>query len=282
MKEPIIILTAPNGAKKTKKDHPNIPLFPEEIGVAARDCRDAGAALIHLHIRDERAVHTIDVDGYKKAIAAIKNQLGDDLIIQVTSESVEIFSPEEQIAMVRELKPEAVSLAIREIIPTQADQPRAAEFFAWLQANKIAPQFILYSPEEVKYFARLVEEKIIPQDNKFVLFVLGKKNGPNIESAYAKPEDLHPFVDIYEKYLKSHDVKWAVCAFGGYENKCMLEAVKLGGHVRIGFENNILMADGSIAPDNAVLIRQFVNSLPNGGRPIANVKTAKEMLGMVR
>ena len=178
--------------------------------------------------------------------------------------------------MVHELKPEAVSLAIREIILDKSHEEKAKEFISWLEKQKIFPQFILYSPEEVKYFAELMERGFIPQKKLFVLFVLGKKNGPAIESAYAKPEDLHPFVEVYEKSLKNKNVHWATCAFGGYENKCMLESVKLGGHVRIGFENNILMEDQSLAPTNAALIKQFMNSVKNSDRKIASASSVRK------
>ncbi len=280
MKQPIIISFAPNGAKKTKADHPNIPLFAEEIAIEAKNCRDAGAALIHLHIRDKNQVHLLDVETYRKTIKAIKDKVGDDLIIQVTSESVDIYGPEQQMDMVRELKPEAVSLAIREIIPDVSYEAKAKEFFKFLHKNKIFPQFILYSPKEVEYFAELIERGYIPQEKKFVLFVLGKKNGPNIASAYAKPEDLQPFVDVYNKRLKDKHVIWATCAFGGYENSCMLEAVKLGGNPRIGFENNLLMQDGTTANTNADLIKQFVNSLGADSARVLTPKTARQVFGI--
>ena len=73
--------------------------------------------MIHLHVRDKEGAHTLDVGRYRDAISAIRDEVGDDIVIQVTSEAVGIYNADQQIEMVVELQPEAVSLAIREIVP---------------------------------------------------------------------------------------------------------------------------------------------------------------------
>ena len=137
-----IITIAPNGARKTKEDLAHIPLFPAEIGEEAKKSVDAGAAMIHLHVRDANQGHTLDTDTYRKAIDAIRDAVGDKIIIQATSESCGVYQPDQQIAAIKALKPEAVSLAIREFIPTPADEDKAGEFFNWVVEKKIWPQFI--------------------------------------------------------------------------------------------------------------------------------------------
>ncbi len=283
--DPIIISLAPNGARKTTKDHPALPVTPEALGETAKACIKEGAALIHLHIRDQNQGHTLDVPIYRKATKAICEQAGDGVIIQCTSEAVGLYKPEQQMHMVTELKPEAVSLAIREIIPDSSYEPVAMDFLHMLKALRIAPQYILYSPQEVAYFGKLRQAGIIPGERLFVLFVLGKKTGNpeaalNPSASWAKPEDLDPFLETFDGYLNLSETQWAICAFGGNELACMEYAVKCGGHVRIGFENNHLMADGAIARDNAALIRQFRDRMQSGSRPIATPEQARELLGM--
>lgn len=275
MNEDIIFISvAPNGARKTKDLLPNIPISIEEIAIEAEKCRDAGAALFHLHIRDESQKHLLDAQQYKDTITAIREKVGDELIIQATTEAVEIYSPEEQIALIKDLKPEATSVAIRELVPSPEYEKQAGEFFAYLNDNNIFTQYILYSPEEIAYFAELKEKGIIPDGRNFVLFVLGKKHAAvNDTNSFATPKDLYPFLDTYNKTLADKNVIWAICSFGGNENACMLEAAKNNGNVRIGFENNHLMADGSIADSNAALILQFVESLGSSKK----VATATEM-----
>ncbi len=271
----IIISVAPNGARKLKKDHPNIPLTAKELGEEAKRCVEEGAVLFHLHVRDEKEGHSLSVDHYRAAIDEIRDKVGNKIIIQTTTENCGIYTPEQQMQMVKTLKPEAISVAIREIIPDRNNISVAKDFLLWVYQNNISPQYILYSPDEVRYFGELCDQGIIPQKKKFVLFVLGKKNAPQTESTYAKPEDLKPFLEVDPQSLISDPLIWAICAFGGNENACMLEAVKNGGHIRIGFENNHLLADGSVAKYNASLVRQFVDSKPERG--IATIEEAKEL-----
>ena len=121
-RSPLIIAVAPNGARKTKADHPALPITPEELAETAARCLDAGASMIHLHVRDDDQKHSLDVSAYRAAIAAIRARVGGELIIQVTTEAVGIYTPAQQMAMVQELEPEAVSLAVRELCPDDAHE----------------------------------------------------------------------------------------------------------------------------------------------------------------
>lgn len=266
---PLILTVAPNGARKTKADHPALPMTADEIAETAVACRAAGAAMIHLHVRDRDGRHTLDPDAYREAIAAISRRLGDSLIVQVTTESVGRYEPAEQMAAVRAIRPEAVSLAIKEIIPDSGAESTAAAFFAWMARERILPQYILYSAEELRRFEDLRRRGIVPGDCPFVLFVLGRY-APGQRSM---PSDLLPFVNPLPV-----DIAWAVCAFGARENACALTAAGLGGHARVGFENNMKLADGSIASDNAALVAQLAAGVALFGRPLADAGTARAML----
>ena len=95
--KPLMIAVAPNGARKTKQDHAGLPLSPAELALTAAECEDAGACMIHLHVRDQQGRHSLDADLYRDAIAAIRKQVGDELVIQITTEAVGIYKPDEQI-----------------------------------------------------------------------------------------------------------------------------------------------------------------------------------------
>lgn len=271
MNRPIIIV-APNGARKTKEDLPQIPLWPDELAEEAKNCAEAGASIFHLHIRNKEQGHTLDVDTYKRTIEAIRNKAGDKIIIQATSESCGIYQPEEQMKMVKALKPEAVSMALREFIPRPDYEIEAEEFFTWVKENKIFAQYILYSPEELRYFADLKDQRIIPEGDNFVLFVLGRKQKVSTADGYAKPQDLDPWLETLKK-LKI-DLTWAICAFGGNENACVEYAVKNGGNARIGFENNHLLIDQTTAASNAALVKQFVET--TGAKPLTAEEVRKK------
>lgn len=247
------ISVAPNGARKTQADLPQIPITPEELAEEAWRCAEAGAHLFHLHVRDDNQKHSLDPQRYQAALKAIRDKVGNRLILQVTTEAVGMYTPAEQMATVKALVPEAVSMGIRELVPDEASKSEAQAFFTWLGQQPTQVQFICYSADDLQYLNDVYQEGIIPKPS-FVLFVLGTKTG-----VWGKPENLHPFLDKLKTLPFTFD--WAVCAFGGDELACMLEAVKHGGHVRIGFENNHLLADGTVAPHNAALIEQFKKHL---------------------
>lgn len=270
----LVVAVAPNGARKTKTDHSALPITPEDIARTAASCRDAGAALIHLHVRDSGDGHTLDADAYRAAIAAIRAELGDGIIVQATSEAVGIYTPDQQMAMVQEVQPESVSLAIREICPDEAHEKQAAAFLDWLARERIHPHYILYSDEDVQRFSTLRSKGVIPGDRPFVLYVLGRYTKGQV----SEPNDLLPFLAA----AKDQSIHWSVCAFGKREAACALTAAALGGHVRVGFENNMHLADGSIAPDNAALVDQVVAGAKILGRGIADAETARKLLGIER
>ncbi|MBE9539856.1 MAG: 3-keto-5-aminohexanoate cleavage protein [Proteobacteria bacterium] len=268
---PLIITVAPNGARKTRADHPALPITPDELAEEAAQCLATGAAMIHLHVRDEEGKHSLDVERYKAAIAAIRRRVGDDLIVQVTSEAVGVYSAEQQMAMVRELRPEAVSLAIRELCPEAGSEEAAATFFAWLETVDTAPQYILYSPADVARFEALRERGVIPGECPFVLYVLGRYGG----DADASVEQLPLMIAAGKR-----DVIWSACAFGATEERCMESALTLGGHCRVGFENNLQLSSGDIAPNNAALVTQLVECAMSQGRRVATPAEVRNLLAM--
>ena len=79
--------------------------------------------------------------------------------------------------------------------------------------------------------------------------------------------------------LPEPEFPWSVCAFGQQESLAALLAASMGGHCRVGFENNLLLADGSIAPDNSALVRQVAALLPTVNRRPATVEEARRILG---
>lgn len=267
----LMIAVAPNGARKTKQDHARLPITAKELAVTAANCLAAGACMIHLHVRDRQQRHTLDPNKYQEAITAIRNAVGAELIIQITTEAAGIYQPWQQMQTVKAMKPEAISLAIREICPAGTDESEAAEFFAWLYRERISPQYILYSIEDIRRFNELQANGIIPQENAVILLVLGRYN----DKQQSNVADLLPLV----AELKSQN-NWWLCAFGPTEADCMQNAVELGGHCRVGFENNMYFPDGSMAPNNESLVALAAQNAAKLGRRCASPTEAREFMGM--
>lgn len=264
---PLVIAAAPNGAYKQKSEHPALPVTPDELAETAVRCRDAGAAMIHLHVRDPGGRHTLDPGTYHQAITAIKRAVGDRLVIQVTSESGKIYQPDAQMQAIREVRPEAVSLALRELIPDSGSERAAAEFFQWLARRGCVPQYILYTAAEVEWYRTLLERGVIPDAPHWLLFVLGRYS----DNQQSQPADLLPFL------AEPMPVPWSMCAFGRTEHACAVTAAALGGHVRVGFENNMDLKTGARAPDNAALITQAAEAAAVLNRPLMDAAGLRDL-----
>ena len=260
--QPLIISVAPNGAYKTKKDHSEVPITAKEIANTAAACLEAGASMIHLHVRNADGSHSLDADHYRTAVTAVEQAVGDRLSIQVTSEAAGVYKAPQQIEAIRTLAPRSVSIALREIIPTDDQQSDAAGFFLWLSNEKILPQYILYDDNDVMRYRSLMTEGIIPDTPHWLLFVLGRYS----KGQQSDPNQLQPFLAASEGII----APWAVCAFGKTELDCVIAAARQGGHVRVGFENNLYLQDGQVASDNATLIEQAVKAADEASYELAN------------
>lgn len=243
---PVAIAVAPNGARLTQADHPVLPLTPAELARTASACLEAGAAMIHLHARDADGRHTLDPGLVQDAVTAVRAAVGERLVIQVTTEAVGLYRPAAQMALVRATRPEAASVALRELVPDAAAEAEAAAFFAWCHQERIWLQHILYDAADVLRFRELVARGIVPEPRPSVLYVLGRYSA----GQRSAPGDLLPFLAVADPRWN-----WMTCAFGAAELDCLVTAALLGGDLRIGFENNRLTAAGRPAADNAAQVQ---------------------------
>ena len=249
----VALAVAPNGGRKTKADHPALPLSADELARTAAECLERGASMIHLHVRDAEGRHCLDPEAYRAAIASICEAVGDRLVLQITSESLGRYSPAEQRAAVLRTNPEAVSLALRELAPEAADEKDFGDFLGKLKQMRVHPQIILYTPAEAERLGAMLKQGLIPFDKLSVLYVLGRF----ALTRTALPRDLLPFLAPEAPRFQA----WSVCAFGRRETACVTAAALLGGHARVGFENNLALPSGERAASNADLVGAAAHAL---------------------
>lgn len=238
------LMVAPNGARRGKTDHPALPLTPAELAATARASQAEGADAIHLHVRDADGRHSLDPGRYREAMAAI-DETAPGMRIQITTESAGRHDVAAQYACLRDLRPAWASASVRELA---RDPALAARIYALANDAGIRLQHILYGPSCIATFKDLRTRCIIRDETPQVILVLGRYAPPKP----AQPSDLAPLLARL-----SHPVDWTVCAFGPAEHACLLQALQLGGDVRIGFENNLHAPDGTLFPDNAASVRAF-------------------------
>lgn len=246
-----MVIVAPNGARKNKLDHPALPITANEIAKEVSLCVAAGASMVHLHARTESGRHSLEIEDNRAVMAAVKEKVGDDVVIQLTTEAVGIYQPEQQMHLIRTLKPEAASFALSELIPDTSYETQASEFFHWVAEQNIIAQYIVYSAEQLSYYLDLRSRDLLPANKHHLLLVLGRYH----KTQESDPSDLKPFIHLIEQLDK---IRWAVCAFGKKEQDCLLAAAKIGGDVRIGFENNLFSKTGELAINNATQVKDMV------------------------
>lgn len=250
------IMVAPNGARRTKADHPALPIAIPEIVACAAACHAVGADGLHAHVRDAEGGHVLDVGLYAELLAELARAV-PAMQVQITTEAVGRYLPSQQRRLVETLRPPAVSIALREIM-AEPDARVTARFFRFCAEADIAVQHILYDGDEVDRLAALVRDGTVPADGLQLIHVLGRYTPAQTSSS----ADLSaPVARLAATGLAAD---WAVCAFGPAETAILAEACRLGGKARIGFENNLVNADGTIASDNAERVAELADQV--GGR----------------
>lgn len=242
------LMVAPNGARRMKVDHPALPITLPEIMETARDCAVAGADGLHLHLRDAEGRHVLDAGLYREALTELRAAV-PDMALQITTEAVGRFAAPYQRAVALEAGAGLVSAALREMIK-DTDYAVTQGFYLECEARSIAVQHIMYCPAEFDLLAHLLPVEMLRDPQLQLIFVLGRYSKTQ-ESA---PSDLYPFIKRMERMRLNPD--WSVCAFGRAETACLLEADRLGGKLRVGFENSLRNADGGVAQDNAERVRE--------------------------
>jgi uncharacterized protein (DUF849 family) len=237
-----------------------LPITPDEVAATAAACLAAGATAIHLHARDESGGHTLDPSIYARYIEAVRDAVGAGLFLQVTTEAVGRYTAAEQMAAVRALplRPDGVSLALRELVPDAGDHGAVRDFFAWLVESGIEPQLILYEPAELDRLAGLRQAGVVPAQLRHLLFVLGRY--------LARGEVVEPraLLGFLERHAPGD--AWMVCAFGREETACLAVAAALGGDLRVGFENATQHGCGRVAADNAERVAAIAELVDQLGR----------------
>ena len=248
------LMVAPNGARKVKKDHPEVPLTIKETVQVAKNCFEAGAKAIHLHVRNDKGEHVLDAGLYKEALKELEFQV-PNMHIQVTTEAIGKYSPDDMRKLAYDVTPPGTSIGTSELIPSRKPTIEDIKLYKYLTEAGTKIQHILYNPDDIDLLIDLLKKSEIPVDGVWCLFVIGHYTGK-----ISYPEKIPEFIEKMK--VNNVNFDWAICAFAKEEMSCLEKAVSLGGKIRVGFENSIFMPDGEIAPDNHSKIKA-VNKLFN-------------------
>lgn len=273
--DPLILTAAITGAETTRADQPNLPITPEEQAREAIACYEAGACVIHLHVRDDEGNPTQCMERFTAAIQAIR-EAAPEVIIQISTGGA-VGEPFEKRLAPLALKPEMGTLNAGTLnfgndifINHPDDIVRLSKAF---DEYGVVPEVEVYESGMVDYVARLVRRGIITHTPLHVQFVLGVPGGMN-----GSPKNVIYMMEHLKELIPS--ATWAVAGIGRYHIPTSLTAMVNGGHVRVGFEDNIFYHKGVIAESNAQLVARMARIAEEIGRPLATPAQAREILGL--
>lgn len=268
--EKLIITAAISGAEVTKEHNPAIPYTVEEIAREAESAYKAGASIIHLHVREDDGTPTQSKARFKECIDAIKEKC-PDVIIQPSTGGAVGMSDEERLQPT-ELLPEMATLDCGtlnfggdEIFVNTENT--IINFANIMNEKGIKPEIEVFDKGMVDYAIGFNKKGYIKSPMHFD-FVLGVQMS-------ASARDLAFMVDSIPE-----GSTWTVAAVGRHQFPMAAIGIAMGGHVRVGFEDNIYLNKGQLAKSNGELVERVVRIAKELGREIASPDEAREILSL--
>ena len=272
-KEKVIITAALTGAVTTKKDNPALPTQPDEIVKSAEACCRAGAAAVHIHVRDEEDKASMRFDRFEEIVTKLRaaNFPG---MINLTSSGGQGFSWEERIRPFKELRPELASFDAGTMNWLNSvvfmNEPGFLEQCGKeMIACGVKPEIEIFDMGMLNTAKYYIKRGIIKEPAHFQL-CLGAPGGME-----ATTENL--------VYLVNHlpeNCTWSAFGIGRGANEITLSALAMGGNVRVGLEDNVYYNKGQLAESNEQFVSRIVRIAGEMGKTPATPQEAREILGV--
>jgi 3-keto-5-aminohexanoate cleavage enzyme len=270
-----LITVAPTGAEHAKADVPQLPTTLAELVETARTCQDAGAAMIHLHIRDAEHRPTLDPGLLKAAVDAVRSET--DLIVQLSTGG-SVHDPLESRLTVLDAEPDSCSLTCGTV--NFGDDVFLNPFgfmsdlYVRAQERQIVPEFELFDLGHAVALGRLIDRHGLPFGGKVHCdFVTGVPGGmPSTPAALLAGVALLP----------PEVTSWSATGIGRGHLPILATALAAGGHARVGMEDNIVYARGQVVQANSELVARAARIATDLQRPPMTTDQAREFLGIKR
>lgn len=269
-----IITVATTGAWPSKKDNPNIPLTPKEIAEDVFECYKAGAAICHLHMRDDEGKGTMDKEKFRETVNLIKEKC--DIVINLTTSGDLNATDETRQEHLRLLKPELASYDCGSMNWMHSglfiNHPAFLESLGkTMKENGVKPEIEIFDAGMIYNSIYYTKKGILDTPAHYQL-VLGAAGGST-----ATVENL-----VYLKNLLPEGCTWSALGIGKGHVPIMLATLAMGGHVRVGMEDNVYYAPGELAKSNAQLVTRAANIIREMGGEVATPEDTREILGLKR
>lgn len=272
--EKLIITAAICGAEVTKEHNPSVPYTVREIGIEAEKAFLTGASIIHLHVREDDGTPTQDINRFKACVDEIKRRCPDVIVQPSTGGAIGMSNEERLQPIFMEPQPEMATLDCGtmnfggdEIFVNTENT--IIIFATEMKSRGIKPELECFDKGMIDMALRLNKKGYIKEPMHFN-FVLGINGGIT-----ATPRDLIYMVNSIPK-----NSTFTVCAIGRHEFPMVTMSIILGGHARVGFEDNIYLSKGVLAKSNKELVEKVVRISEELGRDIASPFEARKILSL--
>ena len=276
LKNKRIITAALCGSWPTKDMNPAVPYSPEEIAKEAYECWQAGASIVHVHVREADGKPSIRQELYEEAVGLIRAHKDCDVCINITS-SGNVDGPDsERIDPIRKLLPELASYDAG----TLNWQNRTVFMNppAFLEKLGHAYQEVNVKPEIEVFDAGMIYNTIYYMKTGVLKapchyqIVLGCAGGMT-----STVENL-----VHLRSIMPEGSTWAACGISSGHLPIMMATIAMGGHLRVGLEDNLYMDKGVLAKNNAELVVRAKKALELNNLEAATPDEAREILGLTR
>jgi len=272
--EKLVITAAICGAEVTKEQNPNVPYTVEEIGIQAALAYKAGASIIHVHVRYDDGTPTQDKERFRECIVEIYKRCPDVIILPSTGGAVGMTVEERLQPIYLDPTPEIATLDCgtvnfggNEIFVNT--ETMIIEFAEKMNILGIKPELEIFDKGMIDTVFRLHKKGIIKSPMHFNL-VFGVPGG-----IAATTNNLVFLVNSLPK-----ESTYMVTAIGRHEFPMITQSIAMGGHARVGFEDNLFLSKGVLAVSNGELVEKAVKIAKSMGRAVANPQEAARIIGL--
>jgi uncharacterized protein (DUF849 family) len=273
MPDPLLITVAPTGAETAKEDCPQLPTTLEELVATAKECEAAGAAMIHVHIRDAEHRPTLDLGRLRDTVAAVRE--GTDLVVQLSTGG-SVHDPLDLRLGVLDAQPDSCSLTMG--TTNFGDDvfsnpwPFVCELYQLSQERRVVPEFELFDLGHVAALHRLLDKYGLPYGGRVhVDFVMGVPGGmPGTAAALVAGVAALP----------DAVTSWSATGIGRTTLPVMLASLSQGGHLRVGMEDVLTISRGVPVDSNRQLVDRAVEAGRLAQRTPMTTSEARTLLGL--
>jgi uncharacterized protein (DUF849 family) len=289
MPRDVIVTCAVTGSHQNFHKHPNYPITPRQIAESAIEATKAGAAIVHIHVREpETGAAAGDVALYREVVERIRDS-GSDVVINLTTgfggrfapgaddprvggPGTNLMAPEARVRHVEELRPDICSLDVGSfnfgpmVFINTPEHLRAMA--ARIKAAGVKPEIEVFEPGHIVFAKQMIDEGLIGDPPMFQL-CLGIQ--------YASPATAEAMA--FMRSLLPDEVHWSAFGVARQQFPIATEAVERGGHLRVGLEDNLYLSKGEFA-SNGQLVEKAVGIVRDLGAEPAGPARAREILGL--